>query len=176
MCLWQRVTPLFFNYQVRINDASPMVLIIIASLKHPSTHPCLSSFSLFESWLHLLPHCNPIPILNPVHKSQPCLGLEGSVTIHRFKSFLKHATSSQRPCSYPLLQVFLLSIVICSASIHTSVYCLFTPSSPILSYLPSHLLQHNEEHGTSTTMHATRFRDQIKCFDIHYWTVKSLCL
>lgn len=117
-----------------------MVLITIASF--------LTSFntSLLVVFLHILSHdCTPClvtaaPILNPTHKSQPCIGIKGSVTIHPFKSFLKQATSSQRSCNYPLLPLYLLSIVIC-ASIHTSVYCLFTPSSPFLAYLPSWLLR-----------------------------------
>lgn len=118
----------------------------------------------------------PSPSLTPVHKSQPCIGLKGRGTIHCFKSFLKHAASSQRPCNYPLRPISLLSIVICSASIRTSVCCLFTPYSLILSYLPSHLLQHNEEHGTRTAMHATRFRDQITSALTFITELSSLCV
>lgn len=132
--------------------------------------------SCFESWLRLLPRCSPIPIFNPVQKSQPCIGLKGRGTIHCFKSFLKHAASSQRPCNYSLRPISSLLIVICSASIRTSVCCLFTPYSLILSYLPSHLLQHNEEHGTRTAMHATRFRDQITSALTFITELSSLCV
>lgn len=52
----------------------------------------------------------------------------------------------------------------------------FTACLPPLRYLPSHLLQHNEKHGTRTTMHATRFRDQITSALTFITELSSLCV
>lgn len=153
---------------MRINDASPVVLITIPSLQHLSTHSCLSSLFL----LSLMAAASPLPP-NKLNYELACQAAQQVK-----KSFLEHVVSSKkqplhsatvisevlnlsRPCNYPLLPISsLLSTVIRWVSIRTSVYSRSPPKPP---YLPSHILQYNEEHSNSSriarTSSTTRCRD-----------------
>lgn len=136
-----------------------LLVLFLTALSHDCT------FSLFAT---------PSPSLTLYTKSNHALVCQAVWQFISWKAFLKDAISSKRPRNHPLLPISLLSIVIWPASIHTSVYSLFNPSSTLSSITPTSAQWGGQQQNSCA---CNRVQGQVhKCSDIHYWAVKSLHL